>query len=128
MHDSYLEPIQAAARQDCAQTVDLVLGTMFGADAVTCPQNGSCVAVGDSEWHSTTGPANDLEFRATTVPQANGTWRTSAIAVTLPTNARSLQRSGAGLLSVTCTSRSQCVAVGEYADTNNETQAMVVST
>ncbi len=85
--------------------------------AVACPSVGNCAAVGpyrDTSAHT----------QALVAGQAGGGWG-SASEVTLPANANS--DPNADLNSVACASAGNCVAVGGYSDTSNESQAMVVA-
>ena len=95
----------------------LQLATLNG---VTCTSPGNCVAVGrysrsdDSRWPMV-------------ITESNGQWGTAQL-LGLPQGAPATGLQNAGLASVTCSSRGNCVAVGSYVDsTGTGTQPMVVA-
>jgi large repetitive protein len=92
--------------------------------SVTCVGPGNCVAVG-----AYGGSNGNADFQPMVSADTDGVWGTAS-KITMPSGANTtagLQR--AFLNSVTCTSSGNCVAAGEYADTNGtfDFQAMVAT-
>lgn len=93
-------------------------------DSVTCTSSGNCVAVGD---YTDTNGTDD--YQAMVATETGGVWA-QASKLTLPTGANTSAGGQFALLnSVSCTSQGDCVAVGEYIDTNgiDDFQAMVAT-
>ncbi len=92
-------------------------------DAVTCTSAVDCVAVGS---YVNTNPSSTCPNKDCLQPLIDveaGTW--SAVDAPLPPNATSSPQNGDSLTSVTCTSTSNCVAVGSYVDTSANSQALL---
>jgi hypothetical protein len=84
-------------------------------DAVSCPKPGSCVGVGS--YLSTT-----YRLEGLTAVESGGHWKRAAEATLLSTAAPNIV---SGLLSVSCSSRTSCLAVGGYATTNGSITASI---
>jgi outer membrane protein OmpA-like peptidoglycan-associated protein len=93
-------------------------------DAVTCTSAVDCVAVGSyvNTSPSSTCPNEDCLQPLIDV-ESSGTW--SAVDAPLPPNATTSPQNGDSLTSVTCTSTSNCVAVGSYVDASANSQALL---
>lgn len=85
---------------------------------VSCPSSGNCVAVGGYEDSNGFG-------QAMVASQTDGTWG-QASEVSLPPDANTTTY-GAGLYAVSCTSPGSCIAVGDYQNSSNEFEPMVVT-
>jgi hypothetical protein len=84
-------------------------------NAVSCPKSGSCVGVGS--YLSTT-----YRLEGLTAVESGGHWKRAAEATLLATAAPNIV---SGLLSVSCSSRTSCLAVGGYASTNGSITASI---
>jgi hypothetical protein len=84
-------------------------------DAVSCPKTGSCVSVGS--YLSTTHG-----FEGLTAVQSGSHWQRARGATLLTTAAANIV---SGLLSVSCSSRTSCLAVGGYAATGGSISASI---
>ncbi len=88
--------------------------------SVSCPQTGTCVAVG---WYFD----NDENGQGLIVGQQNGTWQPGS-EVQLPANAVSgLEKQSAGLDWVSCPSAGNCLATGVYTDAGYNSRGLLVS-
>ncbi len=90
-----------------------------GLDAVVCTSVGNCLAVG-----SYTGTVGSGDSSAMVATETSGAWG-PATKLTLPSNTSAIPL--AHLVSVACTSAGNCVAVGDYEDTNSNGQSMIAS-
>ncbi|MGO8958986.1 MAG: hypothetical protein ACLQFR_16690 [Streptosporangiaceae bacterium] len=84
-------------------------------NAVSCPKPGSCVGVGS--YLSAT-----YKLEGLTAVESGGHWKSSAEATLLATAAPNIV---SGLLSVSCSSRTSCLAVGGYASTSGSVSASI---
>jgi hypothetical protein len=84
-------------------------------NAVSCPKPGSCVAVGS---YLSTG----YKFEGLTAVESGGHWKRAAEAKVQSIAAANM---ASGLLSVSCSSRTSCLAVGGYATTNGSLSASI---
>jgi hypothetical protein len=84
-------------------------------NAVSCPKPGSCVGVGSYE-NST------FRLEGLTAVESGGHWKRAAEATLLASAAPNIV---SGLLSVSCWSRTSCLAVGGYATSNGTITASI---
>src|ERR1700722_13625613 len=77
-------------------------------ESISCVSVGNCVAVGVSE-RSLFGPST-----AVVAAESSGTWGPTATVTKLPAGANTSAGAIVALGSVSCTSATSCVAVGEY--------------
>jgi hypothetical protein len=84
-------------------------------DAVSCPKAGGCVAVGS--YVSSAG-----KFEGLTTVDSGGHWQRAREATLLATAAPNMV---SGLLSVSCSSLTSCLAVGGYASTSGSISASI---
>ncbi|MDQ6804365.1 MAG: Ig domain-containing protein [Actinomycetota bacterium] len=91
-------------------------------NSVTCPSQGSCVAVGN--YSESVSNAT----QAMRVTETSGVWG-PASELTLPLDAAAAANQNAILRSVTCTAPGYCHAAGQYYDTNGspDAQAMLAT-
>lgn len=87
-------------------------------NAVSCPKPGSCVGVGS--YLTTTDRLEGL-----TAIESGGHWKRAAEATLLASAAPNIV---SGLLSVSCSSRSSCLAVGGYATADGSLSASIADT
>ena len=85
--------------------------------SVSCPETGSCVAVGD---YFSAHSGGQIILK-----QTGGTWERQATGITPPSNAQSGE--AGNLISVSCPALGSCVTVGDYFDTSHYEQAMTAS-
>jgi hypothetical protein len=90
-------------------------GDYVALDAVSCPKVGSCVGVGS--YVSAAG-----RFEGLTAVESGGHWQRAREATLLATAAPNIV---SGLLSVSCSSRTSCLAVGGYATSNGSVSAAI---
>ncbi len=89
-------------------------------NGVDCTSTGNCVAVG--LFNDSTGSGQGMIFTET-----NGVWA-QGVEAELPVNAVTTPGAQAAeLIAVTCTSPGNCVAVGNYIDTNDNSQGLIVN-
>ena len=84
-------------------------------DAVSCPKPGSCVGVGSYL-------SGSYKLEGLTAVESGGHWKPAAEAALLATAAANIV---SGLLSVSCSSRTSCLAVGGYATTSGSLSASI---
>jgi hypothetical protein len=87
---------------------------------VACTSPGNCVAVGDYE------VVTSYDYDPMVATETNGSWAT-AVALTPPSTPEPSDNQNAHLNGVTCTSPGNCVAVGNYEDSSDDGQAMIVT-
>ncbi len=92
--------------QSLTITGSTTTGTVALMTSITCPSYGDCVAAGTSESEAGASPAIAIEH--------NGQW-SDPVAAPLPGNGQA--DSEAVFTSVSCTSATSCVAVGQYTTT-----------
>jgi hypothetical protein len=85
--------------------------------SIACTSAGNCVAGGDYN--------NGTSYQAMDLVESSGVWAQTS-EVTLPSNAETTGQS-ASLDALACTSTGQCVAGGEYIDTNGDYHPMLLS-
>jgi hypothetical protein len=90
-------------------------GYTVALNAVSCPKAGSCVGVGS--YVSATG-----KFEGLTAVESGGHWQRAREATLLATAAPNIV---SGLLSISCSSRTSCLAVGGYASTGGSGSASI---
>ena len=89
-------------------------------NSVSCTELGNCVAVG--LYTDTTGSLQPM-----IITEIDGVW-TQGVEATLPANAATAPSTqSAELISVTCTRAGNCVAVGDYTDTNGYAQGLIIT-
>ncbi len=88
--------------------------------SVSCPETGSCAAVG---WYFD----NDENGQGLIVDQQNGVWQPGA-EMKLPANAvGGLEKQSAGLDWVSCASAGNCLATGVYTDAGYNSRGLLLS-
>jgi Putative Ig domain len=85
--------------------------------SISCVSVGDCVAVGETEFEGS-------EAQPVVAAESGGTWGTTAIVTGLPSGGSTTP--DAVLDSVSCTGATSCVAVGDYKNSSEGTDPMVV--
>ena len=91
-----------------------------GINAISCPASGSCVAVG------TYGDSTYNNRRSVILTLSGGTWMASTSPEPPDAASETLENDGQGLLSIDCPEVDYCVAGGDYFNTSQDIEPVLV--